>query len=223
MKAEPSLQEDSQSEPERVAMVKEQILARGISAGKILEAFRSVPRHIFVKEELRSAAYSDHPLPIGEGQTISQPYMVAYMTDMLDPQPDGVILEIGTGSGYQTAILALLCAEVYTMERIPSLLEQARARIKKLGIKNVHFLRADGYEGWKEHAPYDGIIVTAAAPSVPEELMRQLKEGARLVIPVGEDFQDLVLVTKEKEKYHRKSLGGCIFVPLVHDKDSKTV
>ncbi len=200
----------------RERMVKEQIYARGIRDKRVLNAMLKVPRHLFVDKGLRDSAYSDHPLPIGEGQTISQPYIVALMTEALSLKGDEKVLEIGTGSGYQTAILAELCKEVYTIERIPILSIRAQKLLRGLGYKNIFFKIGDGTKGWEEYAPYDGIIVTAAAKTIPKPYLDQLADGGRLVIPVGDAFsQDLIVVTREGNKFKEKSLGGCRFVKLI--------
>ncbi len=202
----------------RERMVNEQIYARGIRDKRVLNAMLKIPRHLFVDKGLRNSAYSDHPLPIGEGQTISQPYIVALMTEALGLKGNEKVLEIGTGSGYQTAILAELCREVYTIERIPSLSIKAQKLLKSLGYNNIHFKIGDGTKGWEEHAPYDGIIVTAASPEVPQPYLDQLADGGRLVIPIGDEFsQDLLVIIKEKGRFREKSLGGCRFVKLIGD------
>jgi len=201
---------------EREHMVEYQIRARGVSDEQVLEAMATVPRHEFVPDEYLDRAYSDQPLPIGYGQTISQPYIVALMTELLELREDDTVLEIGTGSGYQAAVLAALGVEVYTMEIIPELAESARQRLDEVGYGEVQTLSADGYYGWQEHAPYDAIIVTAAPDHVPQPLVEQLKEGGRMVIPVGPVgwYQTLWLITKEngEVEYHNK--GGVQFVPL---------
>jgi len=197
-------------------MVSQQIMRRGVVTPQVIEVFRKVPRHLFVPEEVRSYAYNDHPLPIGEGQTISQPYMVALMTDLLDLSGEEKILEIGTGSGYQAAILAELGKEVYTVERHRLLAERAEKVLKELGYNNVKVLVGDGTKGWKEFSPYQRIIVTASAPNVPEPLFEQLDEMGKLVIPIGERWsQDLTLIEKRKGKMVGKSICGCVFVPLI--------
>ena len=193
------------------------IRLRGIRDERVLSALLKVPRHLFVPEELRDRAYVDAPLPIGEGQTISQPYIVALMTEALELDEDSRVLEIGTGSGYQAAILAEIAKEVYTVERIPALLERARRILEALGYDNIYFKLGDGTLGWEEHAPYDAIIVTAGAPEVPEPLVEQLKVGGRMVIPVGDEFsQRLLRVTKldSSGKVKIEDLGGCVFVKL---------
>ncbi len=182
-----------------------------------MEAIGKVPRHEFVPAHVRRSAYANRPLPIGYGQTISQPYIVALMTDLLDVDEDDVVLEIGTGSGYQAAILAELVEKVYTIEIVEELGEQAKGRLKHLGYQNVEVLVGDGYYGWEEHAPFDGIIVTAAASHIPPPLTKQLKPGGRMIIPVGSPFmtQQLMLVEKEKNgKIKTKQVLPVIFVPL---------
>jgi len=201
---------------ERANMVKFQLMGRDITDKDVLAAMERVPRHEFVPEEYRSQAYADHPLPIGYGQTISQPYIVALMTQLLELRPTDKVLEIGTGSGYQAAILAELCKEVYTVEIIKELAEQAEKRLKRLGYTNVHVKHGDGYYGWEEHAPFDAIIVTAAPDHIPPPLIAQLKDGGRMVIPVGPPggYQTLWLVKKEGEKIITRNITGVIFVPL---------
>lgn len=200
---------------ERQRMVDEQIARRGIRDQRVLAAMRKIERHRFVSEAQRSGAYEDHPLPVGEGQTISQPYIVALMTEALALQGDERVLEVGTGSGYQTAILAELAAEVYSVEILPRLAEQARATLEDLGYRNVHIRLGDGSEGWAEHAPYQGILVTAAPPEVPPALLEQLAEGGRLVIPVGVQSQELELHTRRPEGFRVERLAAVRFVPLV--------
>ncbi|HNZ37785.1 MAG TPA: protein-L-isoaspartate(D-aspartate) O-methyltransferase, partial [Candidatus Marinimicrobia bacterium] len=191
----------------RQKMVNEQIIARGVRAESVIKAMQKVERHLFVPEQYRNFAYSDRPLPIGEGQTISQPYIVALMTELLDLKKSDKVLEIGTGSGYQAAILAEICDSVYTIEIISSLGKQAQALLRELGYYNIHCKIGDGYLGWPEHAPYDGIIVTCAPSKIPQPLKEQLAEGGRMVIPVGATYtQELVLVTKTKGKLIQKSV-----------------
>ncbi len=200
----------------REAMVTYQCMRRGIRDERVLKAMREIPRHVFVPERYRPMAYDDMPLPIGYDQTISQPLMVATMTEALRLHGDDRVLEIGTGSGYQAAILAQLAAVVFTIERLPELAAQAWATLAMLGITHVHVLVDDGTRGLPEHAPYDAIIVTAGAPKVPEALTAQLKAGGRLVIPVGDRFeQTLVRVTKTDDGVQTEYLGGCRFVPLL--------
>ncbi len=186
---------------QRLRMVEQQIAARGVSDPQVLTALREVPRHLFVPEELRGYAYDDHPLPIGEGQTISQPYIVGLMTELLRLEPEHRVLEVGTGSGYQAAVLARLVREVYSVEILEPLASSARERLARLGYGNVRVLRADGYYGWSEAAPFDAIIVTCAGGHVPPPLLRQLRPGGRMVMPVGSPFmaQQLVLVEKSPD------------------------
>ncbi len=200
----------------REDMVRYQIEMRGILDPRVLDAMRSVERHLFVPKEYLDEAYNDHPLPIGHGQTISQPYIVALMTEALELKGDEKVLEIGTGSGYQTAILAQLAKEVYSIERIPELYEKAREKLNQLGYKNIKLKLFDGTLGWDEYQPYDAILVTAGAPSIPQPFLDQLKEGGRLVIPVGERHeQELIKIIKQKDTQIRESLGGCRFVDLI--------
>jgi protein-L-isoaspartate(D-aspartate) O-methyltransferase len=185
---------------------------------RVMAAMAKVPRHEFVPPDLAYAAYEDGPLPIGYGQTISQPYIVALMTDLLQPEPEDVMLEVGTGSGYQSAVLSLLVSRVYSIEAVKALAEEAAARLKRLAYHNIETRWGDGYHGWPEHAPYDGIIVTAAAPAVPQPLIEQLKPGGRLVVPVSERLlgQNLLLLEKDKEgRIHQRSVLPVAFVPLV--------
>ncbi|MBM3840057.1 MAG: protein-L-isoaspartate(D-aspartate) O-methyltransferase [Verrucomicrobia bacterium] len=199
----------------REAMVRDQIEARGVKDPEVLVAMRRVPRHEFVPERLRDHAYNDHPLPIGEDQTISQPYIVAFMTEALRLKRGQRVLEIGTGSGYQAAVLAELGVEVYTIEIIPSLAERARATLARLNYKSVQVRAGDGYLGWPEAAPFDGIIVTAAPPRVPRPLIDQLKPGARLVVPEGVAEQDLVIYTKAADgQLRREAVLPVRFVPM---------
>ncbi len=200
----------------RQKMVNEQIIARGVRTESVIKAMQKVERHLFVPEQYRNFAYSDRPLPIGEGQTISQPYIVALMTELLDLKKSDKVLEIGTGSGYQAAILAEICDSVYTIEIISSLGKQAQALLRELGYHNIHCKIGDGYLGWPEHAPYDGIIVTCAPSKIPQPLKEQLAEGGRMVIPVGATYtQELVLVTKTKGKLIQKSVIPVRFVPML--------
>jgi len=204
----------------REAMVQGQIEARGVSDPDVLTAMRAVPRDRFVPEQYLDAAYADHPLPIGYGQTISQPYMVAWMTELLDLGKDYRVLEIGTGSGYQAAVLAEIVAEVYTVEIVPELAAAAQERLSRLGHDNVHVLRADGYWGWEEYAPFDAIIVTAAPDHVPQPLVRQLKEGAHLVIPIGPagGYQSLWQFSLEEGALRAQEIGGVRFVPFTREE-----
>jgi len=204
----------------RHKMVETQIVRRGVKDERVLEAMRDVPRHLFVPERSRGSAYRDHPLAIGHGQTISQPYIVALMTELLQPKEDHVALEVGTGSGYQAAILSRIVKEVYTIEIIPPLGTSAEKRITEIGYKNIHVKIADGYFGWEEHAPFDCVIVTAASDHVPPPLITQLKKGGRMVIPVGHPFQvqHLVLITKSmKGELQMKHLLPVRFVPFLRE------
>ncbi|MEO0096270.1 MAG: protein-L-isoaspartate(D-aspartate) O-methyltransferase [candidate division WOR-3 bacterium] len=197
-------------------MVKEQIIGRGVKDERVIDAMLRVPRHLFVDKTYYHQAYNDYPLPIGNGQTISQPYMVAVMTELLELKGNESVLEIGTGSGYQTAILALLCNRVFTIERISELSFRARKILNELGFNNINFLVGDGSVGWPDYAPYDGIIVTAGAPETPRALIDQLADKGKLVIPIGgEYFQTLNVIKKHKGVITRKELFECTFVPLV--------
>jgi protein-L-isoaspartate(D-aspartate) O-methyltransferase len=200
----------------RLKMVEEQIVSRGIKDPRLIEAMKKIPRHLFVEEALQSQAHTDHPLPIGEKQTISQPYMVALMTEALLLTGRGKVLEIGTGSGYQTAILAELSEKVFSVERIRPLAVRARKLLYDLGYFNVEIKIFDGTFGWTEESPFDAILVTAGSPDIPQPLVDQLATGGRLVIPVGDAFvQDLVRVTKTEEGVRKEDLGGCRFVKLI--------
>ncbi|MEW6284587.1 MAG: protein-L-isoaspartate(D-aspartate) O-methyltransferase [Chloroflexota bacterium] len=200
---------------ERRLMVERQLRGRGISDRRVLEAFETVPRHLFVPEEYRHLAYEDGPLPIGFSQTISQPFIVAYMTQLLDLTGNERVLEVGTGSGYQAAILSALTAEVHTIELIPALAERARKTLEQLGVTNVSIHIGDGSLGWEEAAPYDAILVTAAGPRVPPPLLKQLADGGRMVLPVGErGAQVLELWRREGEKFTHEILLPVAFVPL---------
>ena len=200
----------------REAMVKDQIAARGIHDARVLQAMTDVPRHEFVPLAVRSLAYADGPLPIGQGQTISQPFIVAFMTEVLELKKDDTVLEVGTGSGYQAAILGKIVKEVYSIEIIPALAESARKLLERLRFENVHVRQGDGYLGWPENAPFDAIIVTCAPDHVPEPLVDQLKEGGRLVIPIGEQggIQQLVLLRKKDGKILQEKKLDVRFVPM---------
>jgi protein-L-isoaspartate(D-aspartate) O-methyltransferase len=202
-------------------MVKQQIMARGIGDPRVLEAMRKVPRHLFVPEKYRAFSYRDHPLPIGQGQTISQPYIVAFMTEALDLKPDEKVLEIGTGSGYQAAILAELVKEVYTIEIVEKLGKRAQRTLEILGYKNIHVKIGDGYKGWPEKAPFDAVIVTCAPEQIPEALVQQLNDGGRMIIPVGKAgaIQELVRAVKKKGKLKKKEVMRVRFVPMVKGHD----
>ena len=202
--------------PVRARMVDTQLVPRGITDARVLDAMRTVPRHRFVGPGMEASAYGDHALPIGHGQTISQPYMVALMTQELGLAGHERVLEIGTGSGYQTAILARLAEQVFSVERIGALAESARRVLEELGVTNVAIQVGDGTIGWTEYAPYDRILVTAGAPDVPKSLVEQLADPGIMVVPVGaQGFQDLKIVRKEGGETHTRSGGGCVFVPLL--------
>jgi protein-L-isoaspartate(D-aspartate) O-methyltransferase len=199
----------------REAMVDVQLIRRGIRDPAVLAAMRKIARHRFVPAHLQTLAYQDQPLPIDRQQTISQPYMVALMTEALVLSKNDTVLEVGTGSGYQAAVLAELCRAVYTVEKIPELAEKAAAVLHQLGYGNITINVADGTRGWPEHRPYNGIIVTAGAPHVPRPLLDQLAEGGRLLIPVGDhDLQQLLRLTRTPDGIVKEDLGGCRFVPL---------
>lgn len=200
----------------RHQMVETQLTAPGrdITNPCVLEAMRRVPRHLLVPENLRPSAYEDSPLPIGHGQTISQPFIVAFMTEKLDPQPEDRVLEIGTGSGYQAAVLAELVAEVFTIEIIPELAARAEQDLAELGYKNIHVRVGDGYLGWPEAAPFDAIIVTCAPENIPTPLVDQLREGGRMILPVGGERQELHLLTKRDGTIQTESVLPVRFVPM---------
>lgn len=204
----------------REKMVKQQIEKRGVKDSTVLKSMLTVKRHEFVPAAQINNAYDDRPLPIGYGQTISQPYIVAYMTEVIKPQPGFKVLEIGTGSGYQAAILSKIVKEVYTIEIVPELGKAAADRLQKTGFTNVQAKVADGYNGWLEHAPFDAIVVTAAAEYIPPPLISQLKDGGKMVIPVGSSFmtQMLMLVEKKGNKTKTRSLLPVVFVPLTRKK-----
>lgn len=196
-------------------MVAEQLTARGLCAGPVLRVMEQIPRHRFVGPECQSLAYDDRPLPIGLGQTISQPYMVALMTGLLDLGPDDRVLEIGTGSGYQTAVLAALCAEVTTIERHGDLVDCARRTLGELGFSNIHFAVGDGTLGYPERAPYDAILATAGGPRIPRAFFEQLAPGGRIVCPVGTRArQRLIKITRQGDQFHTDNYTDCLFVPL---------
>jgi len=209
----------------RKQMVDHQIISRGVSDKKVLSAMSKVPRHLFVSEGQRHEAYGDYPLPIGEDQTISQPYMVALMTELMCLDGDEKVLEIGTGSGYQTAILAELAKEVYTVEIIESLAIIARRILEELGYKNIKFKIGDGHSGWEEYAPYDAIIVTCGPSDVPQPLIDQLAEGGKLVIPIGYGFQTLTILENIKGKLKKTESIDCRFVPMTrkYSSDSRKI
>ena len=217
-------QNDKDYEELREAMVKTQIESRGVKDEDVLSVMRDVPRHLFIDESLWPKAYSDGPLPIGHGQTISQPYIVAFMTELLRPDTHHMVLEIGTGSGYQAAVLAKLVHHVYTIEIVPELGRNAKAALKRLGYDNISVRVGDGYKGWPEEEPFDRIIVTAAPEKVPEALLDQLKPGGRMVLPVGPRWwgQDLLVIEKnERGKVVRKNTIPVRFVPMIRQKERK--
>jgi protein-L-isoaspartate(D-aspartate) O-methyltransferase len=216
---------NSQADPEerlrrlRAEMVAEQIARRGVRNEGVLEVMRAVPRHLFVPPSAQAEAYADKPLPIGSGQTISQPYIVAFMTELLGAGREDVVLEIGTGSGYQAAVLARLARQVYTIEIIPQLAREAEARLMRMGYSNIEVRAGDGYLGWPEHAPFERILVTAAPPEIPEALVAQLKRGGRMVLPVGKTGRTQQLMVLEKSRTSDEIVGRNVipvrFVPMV--------
>jgi protein-L-isoaspartate(D-aspartate) O-methyltransferase len=200
----------------REKMIREQIIARGIKNPQVIQALRKVPRHEFVAPRFHNEAYYDYPLPTSLGQTISQPYMVALMTELLQMYGDEKVLEVGTGSGYQTAVLAEIAGEVYSVERLAELTADAQSNLARMGYKNIYLHTGDGTLGWPEHAPYDRIIVTASAPSIPQPLIDQLKDDGKIVIPLGANLgQDLVVAEKHKGEVKIFDYGKCVFVPLI--------
>lgn len=208
--------DDSFFEAMRKKMVEEQLKARGIKDERVLKAMEKVPRHLFVEPNLAKDAYKDHPLPIGHNQTISQPYMVALMTELLQIKGGEKVLEVGTGSGYQAAILAELAQKVFTIEKIPPLAQEAKIRLDKLGYSNIIVVVGNGTKGLEEYAPYDRIIVTAGAPSTPQPLLDQLNDLGIMVIPEGSRYlQELIVIKKKKDKIIKEKHESCVFVPLV--------
>lgn len=207
----------------RQAMIENHIKGRGIKDKRVLDIMGRIPRHLFVDEQVRNGAYADHPLPIGEGQTISQPYVVALMTEALQLKPSDRVLEIGTGSAYQAAVLAGIVREVYTVEIRKSLAEKAEKKIKDLGYTNIKVKYADGYYGWEEFAPFNAIIITAAVNHIPPPLIRQLKEGGRLILPLGSTvyYQTLTLATKRKGDLDVEQMGAVAFVPMIGESEKK--
>jgi protein-L-isoaspartate(D-aspartate) O-methyltransferase len=195
-------------------MVREQVEARGVTDPLTLAALRKVPRHLFVPPGLADSAYADHPLPIGHEQTISQPYIVAFMTEALGLKGGETVLEVGTGSGYQAAVLGEIASRVYTIEIVTPLAEESKGRLARLGYGNVEVRAGDGYQGWPEKAPFDAIMVTAAAPRIPQPLKDQLKDGGRLVLPVGDEYQELILLTRRGGSFTEKRLLPVRFVPM---------
>jgi protein-L-isoaspartate(D-aspartate) O-methyltransferase len=205
----------------RLSMVQDQIERRGIHNEKVLQAMRKVPRHKFIPEHLRKYAYADEPLPIGEDQTISQPYIVAYMTEKLELEPGDKVLEIGTGSGYQAAVLAELTDSVFTIEIVDVLARRAEKNLKELGYHNIFVKSGDGYKGWPEHAPFDAIIVTAAPTKIPQPLADQLRVGGRMILPLGDYSQDLVLIQKNAMGITQQTLLPVRFVPMTGEIENK--
>jgi protein-L-isoaspartate(D-aspartate) O-methyltransferase len=209
------------ADDKRAIMVNEQLVARGIKDPTTLEALGSVPRHEFIPARLRHEAYADYPLPIGHGQTISQPYIVAFMTEAIRPQPGEKILEVGAGSGYQAAILAHLGTEVYSVEIVEPLAELARQNLFRLGFKNAHVRHGDGYRGWPEHAPFDAIIVTCAPDQIPPDLVAQLRDGGRMIIPIGGGMdQQLILLRKHGDRIEKQSVLPVRFVPMTGEAEN---
>ncbi len=217
--------EPDQYAAERQRMVEIQLSGpeRGITNTRVLAVMQKVPRHEFVPEQFRNLAYGDYPLPIGHGQTISQPYIVAFMTEQLDPKPNDRVLEVGTGSGYQAAVLAELVKAVYTIEIIEPLARRAETDLKRLGYANVFVRAGDGYQGWPDAAPFDAIIVTCAPENVPQPLVAQLRDGGRMIIPVGSaGDQSLVLLTKRGDKLERRAVLPVLFVPMTGEAQRKS-
>ena len=213
------MQADDEFRQSRRDMVEYQIKNRGVTDNRILDAFRKIPRHEFVKEPYLVEAYMDHPLPIGNGQTISQPYIVALMTEQLHLKGDEKVLEIGTGSGYQAAILSELAREVHSVERVPELADQAGQNLERLGITNVKIHVGDGTLGWPQEAPFDGIIITAGTPGMPEGLVDQLADNGRLVAPVGSRWRQMLeLWIKQGDNVEKEAVLPVVFVPLIGDK-----
>jgi protein-L-isoaspartate(D-aspartate) O-methyltransferase len=212
------VQENFQTKIQRSKMIDEQLKKRGVESQQVLDAFARVPRHLFVPEEYRTMAYADRALPIGKGQTISQPYIVAYMTEALGLKSTDRVLEVGTGSGYQAAILAEICDTVYSIEIIESLGKKAGKLLKEIGYANIILKIGDGYLGWQAHAPFDAIIVTCAPTQIPEPLKDQLTEGGRMIIPVGELYvQELILLEKKNDRLKKTKVLPVMFVPMVDD------
>jgi protein-L-isoaspartate(D-aspartate) O-methyltransferase len=200
-------------------MVETQIVSRGVRDPDVIRVMKDTPRHLFVPERLRDQAYGDHPLPIGSGQTISQPYIVAIMTEYLELTGTEKVLEIGTGSGYQAAILSRLADTCYSIEVVKELAEQAGERLAELGYRNVVVKWGDGYKGWPEHAPFDRIIITAAPETIPEQLVAQLAVDGRMVLPVGTNFQELILITRNRKGIQRRNIIPVRFVPMIHPEE----
>jgi len=212
----------SPKENEREEMVVQQIELRGVTNIRVLDAMRKVPRHVFVPEPYRTMAYEDTPLPIGEGQTISQPYIIAFMTEALELKPVDKVLEIGTGSGYQAAILAEICDSVFTIEIFGSLVQRAQKTLDSLGYRNIHIRNGNGHAGWIEHAPFDAIIVTCAPSAVPQALKEQLAENGRMIIPVGQtSYQELHLLVKKNGKIKEHRVLPVRFVPMINEEGER--
>ncbi len=216
-----SAQSPSDREGDRMAMVERQLITRDITDARVLDAMRRTPRHRFVPEDIRARAYDDRPLPIGYRQTISQPYVVAYMTQALQLAPDARVLEIGTGSGYQTAVLAELADTVYSIEIVPPLAVRAAATLTELGYDNVRLREGDGYAGWPEAAPFDAIMVTAAPDHVPQPLVDQLAVGGRMIIPVGDDRQTLTVLTRTGAGVTEEAVLPVLFVPMTGEAERR--
>jgi protein-L-isoaspartate(D-aspartate) O-methyltransferase len=214
-------EKDTRFEQMRKEMVEKQIRARGIKDPAVLDALAKVERHNFVPPGMESSAYDDNPLSIGEGQTISQPYIVAIMTELAKVHEGSKVLEVGTGSGYQAAVLSVIAKEVYTIEILENLGKTAQERLKNLGYNNVHVRIGDGYQGWTEAAPFDAIIVTAAPDHIPQPLIDQLKVGGRLVIPVGDFYQDLAVITKNEKGIQQEKIIPVRFVPMTGEAEHK--
>jgi protein-L-isoaspartate(D-aspartate) O-methyltransferase len=223
MFASPSLPAVDPYAEKRQAMVEKDLKGRGIKDKKVLDVMGKIPRHLFVKESLRKQAYADHPLPIAEGQTISQPYVVALMTEALKLKSQDRVLEIGTGSGYQAAVLAEIAKEVFSLEIRKSLSETADRRLEELGYNNVQVKYGDGYFGWEEYAPFDAIILTASANHIPPPLIKQLKEGGKLILPLGSTLfhQTLTLATKVNGELNVEQMGSVVFVPMIGETEKK--
>jgi protein-L-isoaspartate(D-aspartate) O-methyltransferase len=215
-------QQEQEHDRAREDMISQQLQARGIKDERVLSAVREIPRHLFVPEDLKPSAYEDKPLPIGTEQTISQPYIVALMTELLNIRPDDIVLEIGTGSGYQTAVLAKLASQVYSIEIVPTLMAEATERLRHLGFTNISVMGSDGYHGWPEHAPFDRIIVTAAPQRIPPALVAQLRRGGRMVVPVGQQSKEQNLLMLDKDQLSDQIVGRKIipvrFVPMVSQR-----
>jgi protein-L-isoaspartate(D-aspartate) O-methyltransferase len=200
-------------------MVETQIVSRGVRDPDVIRVMKQIPRHLFVPERMRDQAYGDHPLPIGSGQTISQPYIVAIMSEYLELTGTEKVLEIGTGSGYQAAVLSRLADTCYSIEVVKELAEQAGERLAELGYRNVVVKWGDGYKGWPEHAPFDRIIITAAPETIPEQLVAQLAVDGRMVLPVGTNFQELILITRNRKGIQRRNIIPVRFVPMIHPEE----